>query len=242
MVSSRMRLILVVIVATIVNMGVSAVAAAQRGNPPDRGNNRGDEQRRGEQRGTGAVGITIFAEPGFRGLSANFRTDVPNLLSYNMNDRTDSLQIGRGEIWQVCQDKDYKGRCQVFSADEPDLVRIGWAGAISSMRRVSDDRRGGFRGDQRGDFPPPPPMRPRLVLFDDTGFRGHSAVVTNMTSGLHVLGNRVRSAKVYGGAWELCDGDRFRGRCVTVTDSVPDLDRIGLRDRVSSARPAGRDR
>jgi len=235
----RLRLIL----TTCVVAFASVIVAAQRDDPqrgePQRGDiQRGDSQR-GDQRGIGGVGITIFAEPNFRGLNSNFRADVPNLLQYNMNDRVDSLRIARGEIWEVCQDKNYKGRCQVFSSDEADLGRVGWAGMISSLRRLRDDDR---RFGARGDFPPLPPIRPRLVLFDDTGFRGHSFVVIDMTPALRALGNRARSAKVYGGVWELCDGDQFRGRCVTVTDSLPDLGRVGLRDKVSSARPVGRGR
>jgi hypothetical protein len=213
------------------SIAATGLVEAQRGD--QRGDPRGDQ--RGDQRGTGAVGITIYAEPGFRGQSANFRTDVSNLLQSNMNDRVDSLQVGRGEIWEVCQDKDFRGRCQVFSGDQADLGPIGWAGTISSLRRLRDDDRRG-----RGGFGPPPPMRPRLVLFDDTGFRGRSFVVDTMTPTLRALSNRAGSAKVYGGAWELCDGAGFRGRCQTVGDSVPDLARIGLRDRVSSARPVGR--
>ena len=234
MTSSRLRLFLTACAVTLAIAAMAGTAAAQRGDQrgDQRGGQRGDQ--RGDQRGTGAVGITIFAEPGFRGQSANFRTNVPNLLQYNMNDRVDSLQVGRGEIWEVCQDKDFRGRCQVLSGDQPDLGRIGWAGTISSLRRLRDDDRRG------GGFGPPPPIRPRLVLFDDAGFRGRSFVVDDMTPTLRALGNRARSAKVYGGAWELCDGDRFRGRCETVIDSVPDLARIGLRDKVSSARPVGR--
>ena len=213
--------------------------STRRGAWDQRRDQRGDQRGnpRGDQGGTGALGVTIFAEPGFRGQSANFRVDVPNLLQFNMNDRVDSLQVGRGEIWEVCQDKNFKGRCQVFSGDQADLGRIGWGGMISSLRRLqNDDRRG------RGDGFIGPPMRPRLVLFDDTGFRGRSFVVDDMTPALRALGNRARSAKAYGGAWELCDGDRFRGHCETVVDSLPDLARIGLRDKVSSARPVGRGR
>jgi len=251
MASFRSRLTLMACAVALGSAVASSAIAAQRGDPqrgdPQREDSqrgdlqRGDPQRgdsqRGDQRGTGEVGITIFAEPNFRGLSSTFRVDVPNLLEHSMNDRVDSLQIARGEIWEVCQDKNYNGRCRVFTADEADLGRVGWAGMISSLRRLRDNDR---RGGARGDFGPPPPMRSRLVLFDDTGFRGRSFAVSDPAPALHALGNRARSAKVYGGAWEVCDGDQFRGRCVTVNGSVPDLGRIGLRDKVSSARPVRR--
>ncbi len=250
MMFSRSRLTQVACLLAFASVAVSGVlsgaVAAQRRDPPRGDTQRNDDQRedrredqREDQRGTGAVGITVFAEPNFRGLSSTFRTDVPNLLPRGMNDRVDSLQIGRGEIWEVCEDKNYKGRCRVFDADEAELGRVGWAGMISSMRRLRDDDR---RDGRRGDIAPPAPMRARLVLFDDTGFRGRSFVVTDATAALRAFGDRARSAKIYGGAWELCDSDRFRGRCVMLSESAPDLGRVGLGERVSSARPVRRER
>jgi beta/gamma crystallin len=245
--SSRRRLILMTCLVAFASMFVTGIVAAQRGDP----------QRavplRGDPRAMSAVGITVFVDANFGGPNANFRDDVPDIRKYNLNDRVDSLQIPRGEIWEVCVDINYKAGCQVFSADETDLARIGWGGRISSLRRVADARRGGGFGDGRGGgfsdgrgggfsdgrggFQQFPPVRGRLVLFDDFWFSGRSFIVTNMTPSLRALGNRARSAKVYGGAWELCDGDRFQGRCEIITDSMPDLGRLGLRDRVSSVRP-----
>jgi hypothetical protein len=221
MVSTRVRMMLTAGLACLATAGVTVAVSAQR---------------RGDERGMGGVGITVFSEANFRGVNSNFRADVPDLRRYNLNDRVDSLLIARGEVWEVCVDVNYRGRCQVFTGDQPDLGRVGWGGLISSLRRLpNDDRRGGREL-------PFAPMRPRLVLFDDAGFRGRSFVVDDTVPALRALGNRARSAKVYGGSWELCDGDRFRGRCVTVRDSVADLGRVGMRDRVSSVRPIGRDR
>jgi Beta/Gamma crystallin len=49
--------------------------------------------------------------------------------------------------------------------------------------------------------------------------------------------NRAQSVTIGRGVWELCDGPRFTGRCVTLETSVPDLDAHGLRSRVASVRP-----
>ena len=230
MMSSRFRSILAAVLVALVSLvAVTGSVSARRGELQ-----RGDAQR-GNQRGMGGVGITIFAEANFGGLNANFRNDVSDLRKYGMNDRVYSLLIGRGEVWEVCQDINYKGRCQVFSGDESNLGRVGWGGLISSFRRLrdNDDRARG-----RGDVPFFQ-MRSRLVLFNDVGFRGGSFVVDNTTPMLRALGNRARSVKAYGGAWELCDGDQFKGRCVVITGSEPDLGRVGLRDKVSSVRPVG---
>ena len=194
------------------------------------------------QRGDGAMGglgITIFADANFHGINSNFRTDVPDLRKYSMNDRVDSLQIARGEIWEVCVDINYKGRCQVFSGDDADLGRVGWGGMISSLRKLNDNDP---RGRGRGETPSLASERSRMVLFDTVEFGGQAFTLADTSMSLRALNNRAGSVKVYGGAWELCDGDRFQGHCATVTSSVSDLTRIGLRDKVRSARPVARGR
>jgi hypothetical protein len=183
----------------------------------------------------GGPGVTIFSEANFHGMNSHFQSDVPDLRKFNMNDRVDSLQIPRGETWEVCQDINYRGRCQVFSGNETDLARVGWGGLVSSLRRVdrSDSRWG------RGPTEPYPPMAARIVLFDDINYRGESAVLTSARGNLGSLNNRISSVKVYGGTWELCDGADFRGHCRTITQTIPDLRKWGMQDNVTSVRPVG---
>jgi len=253
MASSRLRFILAA-VAMFAGLVGTGVVSAQRGDPQG-GSGQGSSQggqgsgqgygQGGDQRGMGGFGITIFSDANFHGPNANFRTNVPDLRKYNMNDRVDGLQIARGEFWEVCVDINYGGRCQVFSGDEGDLNRVGWGGLISSFRKVQNVDQGNHgRGGEQG-YPQGqgyPQMRSRLVLYDGVWFGGRSFAVMETTPALRALGNRALSVKVYGGAWELCDGDQFRGHCATVTDSVADLARIGLQYRISSARPVGRGR
>ena len=248
MASSRLRFILVAVVAFASLVATGAVSA-QRGDPQggsgqgssQGGSSQGGYGQGGDQRGMGGFGITIFSDANFHGPNANFRVDVPDLRKYNMNDRVDGLQIARGEFWEVCVDINYGGRCEVFSGDEGDLNRVGWGGLISSFRKIQNNSSHSY-GNGRGEAQPYPPMRSRLVLFDGVWFGGRSLAVMDMSPALRGSGNHARSVKVYGGAWELCDGDQFHGHCVTVVDSVPDLARIGLQYRISSARPVGRGR
>ena len=177
----------------------------------------------------GGVGITVFEDPEFRGRSATFRDEVPDLRRFNLNDRISSLRVARGETWEACIDVDFGGRCEVFSGTEPDLrERRGWNDEISSMRRI---RGGGGRGGVR-----PPVGRPQIVLYDRTNFRGSSRSLTGPMSSLGSFGPRVRSVRLMGGRWELCEGTRWTDRCITVTESVSDVGRFGLRG-VSSVRP-----
>ena len=85
----------------------------------------------------GGVGITVFTDSNFRGKSASFRQDVPNLDGYRgFNDKVSSLRVGPGEQWEVCEHANYGGRCVVVSGQESDLKRNSWGDVISSLRRV----------------------------------------------------------------------------------------------------------
>ena len=79
-----------------------------------------------------------------------------------------------------------------------------------------------------------------VYVWRNRTLRGLGVSVSGTTPQLRGLGNRAGSVKIYGGSWELCDGNNFTGRCIVVSESVVDLARINLRDRVSSVRPFGR--
>jgi len=177
-----------------------------------------------QERQMGGVGITVFADPNFRGKSSTFRQDVPDLEPFRLNDKISSLRVGPGEQWEVCERSNYKGRCVVVSGDEPDLRRNSWNDLISSIRRVKR-------------VPPRPPSAgPSIVLFDRTNYRGTS---TNYSRSVSNLNRSAQSVTIGKGVWELCEGRNFTGRCVTLDNSVPDLGSYNLRNRVSSARPIG---
>jgi hypothetical protein len=189
--------------------------------------------------GGGGLGITVYADPDFRGRSATFREDTPDLRPFGLTDRVSSLRVPRGEAWEVCEHINYEGRCQVFTYDDPDLREIRWSDIISSVRRVRDvetgrGRSGGDRGrgEGRGD------NRPRLVLYDQPDYRGRSIEVDGVAGTLAGFSNRAGSLRVYGsGEWEVCEFPNFRGRCIFVSRDIPDLRRQGLSDELSSARP-----
>lgn len=98
-----------------------------------------------QERQMGGVGITVFADPNFRGKSATYRQDVPDLQPLGLNDKVSSLRVGRGEQWEVCEHANYQGRCVVVSGNEADLRRNSWNDLISSFRRVRVGFRRGLR-------------------------------------------------------------------------------------------------
>ena len=102
---------------------------------------------------------------------------------------------------------------------------VGFARGNVNRGRVFDNRRGNANMRQS-----------RLVFFDRTNFRGDARNVMNSAANLGSAGDRVRSVQVYGGTWELCEGSFRNARCVTVTESIPDLRSLGFRNGVTSAR------
>lgn len=180
-----------------------------------------------QERQMGGVGITVFADLYFRGKSATYRQDVPNLEPLGFNDMISSLRVGRGEQWEVCEHINYKGRCVVVSGDERDLRGNYWNDIISSFRRVSG-----------APTPPAPPQSDAyIVLFERTNYRGSPRNYNGPVSDLY--GRRAQSVTIGRGVWELCEGRNFTGRCVTLDRSVPDLRSYNLR-QVSSLRPVRR--
>ena len=192
----------------------------------------------------GYSGVTVYEDPNFRGDSVSFRDAVPDLRQYRLNDRISSLEVDGNQAWEVCRDVNFGGGCRVFQGTIDDLRSEGWNDRISSMRAVGfargngNSNRGGVWGNTRGNSNN---RQSRLVLFDRPNFRGDARNVLNTANNLG--GDRVRSVQVYGGTWELCEGSSRNARCVTVSQSVPDVRSLGLRNGVTSAREvAGQNR
>jgi len=103
-----------------------APIAGPIGGPPDR--DYGGERR-------SRSSITLFAQPNFGGRPFFADREFTNL-PREYNDRAMSLRIDGRRAWMVCADSDFRGRCEVFDHDVPDLRAVGMGGQISSMRPV----------------------------------------------------------------------------------------------------------
>jgi len=178
-----------------------------------------------QTRQIGGVGLTVFADPNFRGRSATLRDDTPDFRTIGMNDVVSSLQVSAGEQWEVCEHINYEGRCAVFSGSESDLRRNGWNDIISSARRV----RGGRGAAGPGG----------LELFSRTGFGGDRRAFTGPESDLRRIGfnNVAQSLRIRRGEqWEVCSDVNFRN-CQVVNTNWSDLNGLGMSRRIRSVRP-----
>lgn len=182
----------------------------------------------GQDRGMGGVGITVFADPNYRGENATFDREVRSLSEYRLDNRISSLRVAPGEYWEVCEFDNFRGQCQVFYDTESDLRRVRWDNRISSMRRA---RGGGGSGG--GDLP-----RDGIVLYTDTRYRGSARVFRSAESNLVPLGfnDDARSLRLGGRPWEVCRDAGFVN-CEVVYNDIGDLNQIGLGRRISSLRP-----
>ena len=177
----------------------------------------------------GGVGLTIFADPNFRGRSATLRDDTPDFRTIGMNDVPSSLQVAPGEQWEVCEHINYGGRCIVVTGTESDLRRINFNRIMSSARRV----RGGGRGRGGGSMPN------GLELFANTGFGGDMRAFTGPESDLgRVRFNSVaQSLRIRPGQqWQVCSSTNFRN-CLVVNTDWSDLRGLNMSRRISSVRP-----
>jgi len=172
----------------------------------------------------GGVGITLFDKTDFRGKAVTFREEVPDLARRGFNDKATSIRVGAGEQWEVCEDADFRGQCIVVSGEERDLGVNAWDNKISSVRRVNHG------------VPAPAPTGGFLVLFTAANFRGYSGTYRTVVEQMKLS---AQSVKVGQGTWQICDGLRFTGRCITVSQDVPNLGVGNIGRPIRSLRPIG---
>ncbi|HEX2560972.1 beta/gamma crystallin-related protein [Phenylobacterium sp.] len=79
------------------------------------------------------------------------------------------------------------------------------------------------------------------TLYEFPDFQGRQFTVTSETTNLpRQFNDQARSAR-FNGRWTVCENADFGGRCMELSGDVPELDSVGLAERISSLRPAGRD-
>ena len=178
-------------------------------------------------------GITVFDGVNLQGATRTFNSDVPDLRRFNLNDRISSLQVSANESWEVCENDNYGGRCIVVSGVERDLRDVGMSDSVTSIRRVqSRQARVNHRNRNDGDVA-------GITVSDDVNFQGASLVFTSDVPDLRAyqLNDRISSLRVaFDESWQVCERNKYRGRCVVVSGAEGDLRALGLSDVISSMR------
>ena len=85
----------------------------------------------------------------------------------------------------------------------------------------------------------------QVTFYEHDNFDGRAFTTQRPVGNFNQFGfnDRASSVAVTGGPWEVCDDADFRGHCVVLRPGhYPSLRAMNLNDRLSSARPVGRDR
>lgn len=182
-------------------------------------------------------GMMVYSDVDFRGSVATLRQDEPDLGRIGLNDTISSIRVTPGEQWEACADAFYRGRCFVITGEERDLRRTMWNDVISSVRRVGGESAPPYAGGAPGYDPAYRPGSRRgwtITLFERPNFRGRPV---NFRGAMANLGVAAESVTIGRGVWEICDRTNFRGHCVILENSAPDLRVHNFRGRIASLRP-----
>lgn len=207
------------------------------GNEPDLGRNGFDNiissVRKRSSSGSDAApgfgpsrGVYLFAGTRWTGERVAISSATTNLERNGFNDRANSIQVARGEIWEVCEHSNYGGQCVEITADVTDLNSVGMSRIISSLRRRNASEGGGFGAGSRE----------RVILYSNANFSGRSLSITDSRTSLGDFRDAAQSLDVVAGRWEVCDQELYRGNCREVTGGVRDLRAIGMNNRIQSIR------
>lgn len=94
----------------------------------------------------------LFDQPDFQGRQTTIYGTATNL-PRDWNDKTMSARFqGR---WRICQDSDFRGRCQDVSGDVPNMNTLGLGEAITSLQAYASGGGSGGGGGGGGGFRPP---------------------------------------------------------------------------------------
>jgi Beta/Gamma crystallin len=180
------------------------------------------------------VSAAVYEGENYSGTELALNGPISNLYEYQLNDAVSSIRIDSGS-WEVCVDKDFRGRCEILTSDSPSLRALQLNNNITSLRPADGHGYGpGPGGAAYGS----------LTLFDGTGLRGEAISLDRDEPDFGRAGfnDRARSIEVRSGVWELCVDGGYRGRCETIDRSVSDLRDLGLSGNISSVRLISDDR
>jgi uncharacterized protein YcfJ len=179
--------------------------------------------------------ITFYEQEGFGGRALTANRPMETFQGTGFDNRAASVVVTEGR-WEACEFPRYAGRCIVLRPGRyPSLDSTGFGGRISSVRDIARDA----RVEESRYVPMPVALAPQLTLYEQEGFRGQFFSTDRQVGNLRRSGfnDSASSAVVAGESWEVCESERFGGRCVVLRPGrYPSLAAMGLNNRISSVR------
>lgn len=171
-----------------------------------------------------AAPLELYEEPDFQGMALGLDRAQADLRSWGFDDKAQSAIVRRGR-WELCSDTGHRGHCVVLDEGRHASLPGGLQRRVRAARPVDE---GG--GPGTGDA--------AVVLYDHGDFGGRSLAVNGPVPSLGELdmGDRVSSAEVRWGVWQLCTDSHYKGACITLEPGRHHIDGR-LHDQASSIRP-----
>ena len=214
--------------------------------------------------GHAAAQITFYEHDIYAGRVFTTRNAVENFASTGFNDRASSVVVQRNN-WEICEAASYGGQCRVLRPGRyPSLGQMGLNDRVSSVRQIGrDDNVADERyapqaayDNQRSDNDRMQEAaraqarasrgEPVITFYENDNYGGRTFTTRGEIDNFQRGGfnDRASSVVVQGEGWEVCDAPGYNGRCMVLRPgNYPSLARMGLNDRISSARSvAGSDR
>lgn len=180
--------------------------------------------------GSGEFGVTLYRDPGFRGITETFTEDKSDLRGNPIgDDQTTSVRVSRGCRARLYQDLDFRGSYIEVSSDVSDLraTRVG-DDSVTSIRVRCDGR--GWGDDPDGDPQEEwedDPFNYGVTLFRDPDFRGTGQTFSSDVPDLRdsrVGDDQTTSVKISRGCRARLYQDlNYRGAYTEVTSEIANL-------------------
>ena len=181
-----------------------------------------------------AAQVTFFENDGFQGRSFTASGSINDLSRFGFNDRASSVVVDR-DVWQVCEDASFGGRCAVLRPGSyPSLRDVGLNDRISSVRQLAPPA-----AVAAPVVVAPPPAASRVTFFERENFQGRSFTSNGAVDNFFSFGfnDRASSILVERDDWQVCEDVSYGGRCVVLREGrYPSLAAMGLNDSISSLR------
>lgn len=146
------------------------------------------------------------------------------------NDDDDGYDLPGGSWRSSCRNARLYG--SVMTAECRDRLNV-WRQTSLDIRNCDDEvvNRGGRLQCAYGGFA-------QITLYKHTYYGGKSRSYNTDVPDLnpYAFGNQASSVVVQGGVWQLCDRPNYRGYCVVIDRTQPNLYALGFNDRAESVR------
>jgi Beta/Gamma crystallin len=168
----------------------------------------------------GAPGVTLYSFPNYSGRRVVINRDTPKLKKLNFATTAMSMKVSGGR-WEVCENNQYNGACEVFGPGQYTFGVFNWGNKIKSVRRVRSGT-------------------PTITLYSKENMQGQKHTYAGSMPRIKdfAINDFAQSVKINGGEWVLCENSGGKGKCETVRNNITALRSIGLGGAISSLYPA----